>query len=48
MTRWGIVMLIAFLVIGLRPRIDERNAVRAIIWISAIVLLLTFAKAHAL
>jgi hypothetical protein len=48
LTRWGLVLLIAFLVIGLRPTIQDRHAVRYVVWIAVVVLLITFAKGHAL
>jgi uncharacterized membrane protein len=47
-TRWGIILLIAFLVIGLRPAIDSRRAVRLVIGWSAVVLAFIFMKGHAL
>jgi hypothetical protein len=48
MTRWGIILLIAFLVIGLRPAIESRRAVRLVVWWAAIVLAFIFVKGHAL
>lgn len=48
MTRWGLVLLIAFLVIGLRPSIDANRAVRYVIGIAAVVLVYTFFRGHAL
>jgi hypothetical protein len=47
-TRWGLILLIAFLVIGLRPKIDDRRAVRYVFWVAAVVLVFTFAKGRAL
>lgn len=48
MTRWGLVLLIAFLVIGLRPSIDANKAVRYVIGFAAVILLFTFVRGHAL
>jgi hypothetical protein len=48
MTRWGMILLVAFLVFGLRPSIEDRRAVRYTIWLTAIVLAFIFAKGHAL
>jgi len=48
MTRWGIILLVAFLVFGLRPSIDERRAVRYTVWLAAVVLAFVFVKGHAL
>jgi hypothetical protein len=48
MTRWGLLLLIAFLVIGLRSSIDTPRAVRYVVWVAAIVLAFTFVKGHAL
>ena len=48
MTRWGLLLLIAFLVIGLRPSIDANRAVRYVVWFAAVILLFTFVKGHAL
>jgi hypothetical protein len=47
-TRWGLILLIAFLVIGLRPTIEARRAVRYVVWFAAIILAYTFVKGHAL
>ena len=48
MTRWGIILLVAFLVIGLRPAIETRRAVRLVVWWAAVVLAFIFVKGHAL
>lgn len=47
MTRWGIFLLIAYLVIGLRV-VDGRRATRQAVWLTAIVLAFVFVKGHAL
>jgi hypothetical protein len=47
-TRWGIILLVAFLVIGLRPAIEPRSAARYVVWWAAIVLAFIFVKGHAL
>jgi hypothetical protein len=47
-TRWGLVLLIAFLVIGLRPSVDANKAVRYVIVAAAVVLAFTFFRGHAL
>lgn len=48
MTRWGLILLIAFLVIGLRPSIDANRAVRYVVWTAAVLLAFTFFRGHAL
>lgn len=48
MTRWGLILLIAFLVIGLRPTIETGRAVRYAVWWAAIILTFIFVKGHAL
>jgi hypothetical protein len=48
MTRWGLILLIAFLVFGLRSSIDEHRARRCTIWLTAVVLAFIFVKGHAL
>lgn len=48
MTRWGMILLIAFLVIGLRPAIQSSRATRYVVWWSAGMLLYIFVKGHAL
>jgi len=47
-TRWGLILLIEFLVLGLRSSVDPNRAVRYVVWIAGVVLLLTFVKGHAL
>jgi hypothetical protein len=47
-TRWGLLLLIAFLVIGLRPSIDAKRGVRYVIGTAAVVLVFTFLRGHAL
>jgi hypothetical protein len=47
-TRWGIILLVAFLVIGLRPAIEPGRAVRYVVWCAAIVLAFIFVKGRAL
>jgi hypothetical protein len=48
MTRWGLILLLAFLVFGLRRSIDDRRAVRYTAWVTAAVLAYVFVKGHAL
>jgi hypothetical protein len=47
-TRWGLVLLIAFLVIGLRPAIETSRAARLAVWWAAGILVYVFVKGHAL
>jgi hypothetical protein len=47
-TRWGLILLIAFLVIGLRPSIDANKAVRYVIVFATVILVFTFFRGHAL
>jgi hypothetical protein len=47
MTRWGIVLLVVFFVIGLRP-IESHRAVRSVVCVAAVVLAFVFIKGHAL
>jgi hypothetical protein len=47
-TRWGIILLVAFLVIGLRPAIAQDRAVRYVVWWAVIVLAFIFVKGKAL
>jgi hypothetical protein len=47
MTRWGLILLVTFLVLGLRA-IDDRRAVRYAVWLTASVLTFVFVKGHAL
>jgi VIT1/CCC1 family predicted Fe2+/Mn2+ transporter len=48
MTRWGLILLIAFMVIGLRSSIETPRAVRWVVGVAAVVLVFTFVKGHAL
>ncbi len=48
MTRWGLLMLVAFLVIGLRPSMDAPRAVRWVIGVAVVILAYTFVRGHAL
>ena len=47
MTRWGIILLVAYLVIGLRV-VDGRRAVRQAVCLTAAVVAFVFVKGHAL
>jgi hypothetical protein len=47
-TNWGLILLVAFLVIGLRPKIETGRAVRYVVWWSVVVLAIIFVKGHAL
>ena len=47
MTRWGILLLAAFIALGLSS-LDTRRAMKYGVWGVALVLLYVTAKAHAL
>jgi hypothetical protein len=47
MTRWGLLLLVVFLFLGLR-RGEMTNAVRAVVWVTVGVLLFAAVKAGAL
>jgi hypothetical protein len=47
-TRWGLLLLVAFLVIGLRPSMDARRAVRWVVGLASVILVYTFVRGHAL
>ena len=46
MTRWGLLLLLTFLVVGLRP-VEPRRAVRYVVWCTAAVLAFVFVRGHA-
>ena len=43
MTRWGVILLVGYLVIGLRV-VDARRGVRYAVWLTAIVIATVMAK----
>jgi hypothetical protein len=47
-TRWGLVLLLAFLVLGLRSSLDTSRALKYGVWAAALVILFVSAGNHAL
>ena len=48
MTRWGLVLLLAFVALGLRSSVDTSRALRYGVWVVVGVLLLVTVRNHAL
>jgi hypothetical protein len=46
-TRWGIVLLLAYIALGLGP-LETRKAVRYAVWLTAVVLVFVTFKAGSL
>jgi hypothetical protein len=46
-TRWGVVLLLAYLALGLGP-VETRKAVRYAVWLTAIVLVFVSFRAGSL
>jgi hypothetical protein len=47
-TRWGLVLLLAFVALGLRSSVDTSRALRYGVWVAVGVLLLVTVRNHAL
>ena len=48
MTRWGLVLLLAFLVLGLRSSVETSRALKYGVWVVVVVLLLITVRNHQL
>jgi hypothetical protein len=47
-TRWGLVLLLTFLALGLRSSLDTRRALKYGVWAVALVIVFVSARNHAL
>jgi hypothetical protein len=47
-TRWGLVLLLAFVALGLRSSVDTSRALRYGVWVVVGVLLVVTVRNHAL
>jgi hypothetical protein len=47
-TRWGLLLLLTFIVLGLRPSLETSRALKYGVWAVALVLVFVSARNHAL
>jgi hypothetical protein len=47
-TRWGLLLLLAFLALGLRSSLDTRRALKYGVWTVVVVLLFVSVRSHSL
>jgi hypothetical protein len=47
-TRWGLLLLLTFLVLGLRPSLDTSRALKYGVWAAALVLAVVSVRNHTL
>jgi hypothetical protein len=47
-TRWGLLLLLAFLVLGLRSSVDTSRALKYGVWAAALVIAFISVRNHAL
>ena len=48
MTRWGLLLLLIFLALGLRSSVDTSRALKYGVWVVALVLVFESVRSHAL